>query len=237
MVAGQVVLMIVGEPVKVEFLVPDGLVAAEELVPIFQGLTDLFVARARTRTEAAGEVISCRAGCGACCRQIVPVSAAEARALARLVAAMPEPRRSQVRQRFDSALTMLADAGLLTRIERDRKGEDSEAPELALAYFYRGIACPFLDDESCSIHLDRPLACREYLVTSPAQNCKTPSAATIDMVRLEAKPSLALLKATGGETNDGWMPLVSALEFAARVQPSPPSRSGAEMLRDFLGQL
>jgi hypothetical protein len=33
-------------------------------------------------------------------------------------------------------------------------------------YFLQGVACPFLEAESCGIHPDRPLACREYLVTS-----------------------------------------------------------------------
>ncbi len=237
MVAGQAVLMIAGEPVKVEFFVPQGHVAAEELVPIFQGLTDLFVARAKARTEAEGKTVSCRAGCGTCCRQIVPVSEAEARALARLVAAMPEPRRSHVRQRFDSALAAIDAAGLQTRIERAGQGADGNARELGMAYFYKGIACPFLEDESCSIHPDRPLACREYLVTSPAQNCATPSAATIEKVGLEAKLSLALFKASGGDAYNDWLPLTSALEFAARVPSSPPSHSAAELLGEVLGQL
>jgi Fe-S-cluster containining protein len=235
MVAGQVVLMIADEPVKIEFLVPQGLVATEELLPIFQGLTELFVGRSRARAEAEGKMVSCRAGCGACCRQLVPVSETEARALARLVAAMPEPRRTQVRQRFDSALATLSAAGLLTQIERAGQGADVTTRELGLAYFYKGIACPFLDDESCSIHPDRPLACREYLVTSPAQNCATPSAATIEMVRPEARPSLALLKAS--EAYKGWLPLTSALEFAARVPSSLPSRGAAEILREVLDEL
>jgi Fe-S-cluster containining protein len=36
------------------------------------------------------------------------------------------------------------------------------------------MPCPFLEDESCSIHPDRPLVCREYLVTSPAELCAGP---------------------------------------------------------------
>ena len=35
--------------------------------------------------------------------------------------------------------------------------------------------CPFLEEESCSIHPDRPLVCREYLVTSPAELCAGPT--------------------------------------------------------------
>lgn len=237
LISGQLVLVIGGEPVRLELLVPEGPVAVEDVLPIFQGLTDLFVTRGAAKAEAAGRTVSCRAGCGACCRQIVPVSDAEARALAGLVDAMPEPRRSQVRQRFDDALAALAAGGLLARIDRAREQSGDDISELGLDYFHQGIACPFLEDESCSIHPDRPLACREYLVTSPAQNCQTPSPETIEMVKLEGKPSRALLKAGRAETKNGWMPLAAALRFAEDAPSSPRNRTGADILRDVIGQL
>src|SRR5580704_8020412 len=69
----------------------------EALLPVFQGLTNEVARRGAAKAVADGEKISCRAGCGACCRQAVPVAEAEARMLAALVAAMPEPRRSEIR--------------------------------------------------------------------------------------------------------------------------------------------
>ena len=48
---------------------------------------------------ARGEAISCKAGCGACCRQLVPVSETEAHHLRDVVEAMPEPRRAAVTAR------------------------------------------------------------------------------------------------------------------------------------------
>ena len=39
---------------------------------------------------AEGETISCKKGCGACCRQLVPISQVEARRIRDLVEAMPE---------------------------------------------------------------------------------------------------------------------------------------------------
>ena len=92
------------ERIPVEVTVPAGLLAVEDVLPIFHGLSSLFATRATERAEAGGREISCRAGCGACCRQLVPVAPAEARALAQLVEAMPEARREQVRRRFDAAL-------------------------------------------------------------------------------------------------------------------------------------
>ena len=228
---GQLVLVLSDEPVRLELTVPSGPVAVKDVLPIFQGLSSLMAERATARIEAEGKAVSCRAGCGACCRQLVPISAPEARALADLVAAMPEPRQSQVRQRFDDALTALSAAGVL---DRQSQPVDGNVAELGLDYFQLRIACPFLEDEACSIHRDRPLSCREYLVASPAEHCETPSANTIDRLKLEGHPSLTLLKA---EATAGWMPLVLALGFSEQAPPPERDRTGPEILRDLIGRL
>ena len=231
------VLMIGDEPVELELVVPDGPITVEETLPILQGLANLFVDRGVAVAEAAGRTISCRAGCGACCRQIVPISASEARALARLVDEMAEPRRSAVRERFEAALSTLDAGGLLATIDRVREEAADDAGTLGMDYFHAGIACPFLEDESCSIHPDRPLACRQYLVTSPPGNCKSPAAETIEMVALSGRPSRALAVAERSATGIGWMPLVYAIRFADRTPAPPPTRTAADILRDVMGRL
>jgi Fe-S-cluster containining protein len=234
LVTGRASFVIDGERVELELSVPAGPVAMEEVLPILQGLSDLYAARGAAKAEAEGRTVSCCAGCGACCRQFVPISEPEARSLARLVEAMPEPRRSEVRARFDAALASLGPTGILERATNPGQGEAYQA---ATEYFARRIACPFLEDESCSIHPDRPLACREYLVTSPAANCAAPKRASIDKVKLGGDPSLALLKVGREDTEIGWMPLVLALKFAAEAPPARRDRTGPEILRDVLGQL
>jgi Fe-S-cluster containining protein len=228
---GHVVLVLGGEPVRFELTVPAGLAAVEDVLPIFHGLSSFLAERATARAEADGRAVSCRAGCGACCRQLAPVSASEARDLARLVEAMPEPRRSHVRQRFDDALEALAAAGVLDRLIAPA---DDDRPQLGMDYFRQGVACPFLEDESCSIHPDRPLSCREYLVTSPAQNCAAPSSGTIQLLKLDADPSVALLNA---EAAIGWTALVLSLRFAEQAPPVERNRTGPHILRDLFGQL
>jgi len=226
---GWVTLAIGGEQVPVEMTVPAGLVAVEDVLPIVHGLSSLFATRATARVEAEGREISCRAGCGACCRQLVPVAPAEARALARLVEAMPEPRRERVRRRFDEALDTLEPLGLMERLDQNR----GDRLAIARAYFEAGVACPFLEDEACSIHADRPLSCREYLVTSPPELCAVLSP-DIEKVTLEARPSLALLNA---DLRDGWLPLVLSLVQDAQAPPSPRHRPAADILKDVIGGL
>ncbi len=235
---GRVTLVMGGEPVEVELSVPTGVVAFDDLLPVLHGLTDFLVDRGVAAAEAAGLKISCRAGCGACCRQIVPISQAEARHLARLVEAMPEPRRTQVRERFDAALAALDAGGLLEAIDAAREQVDGDARvELGRRYFGQGVACPFLEDESCGIHPERPLSCRQYLVTSPADRCRTPSPETIDTVTLPARPTQALLLADGDDSGAPWMPLVYALAYAANIPPPEPTRSAPDILRDVFSRL
>jgi Fe-S-cluster containining protein len=111
---------------------------------------------------------------------LVVISLVEAQALAELVASMPPERQAMIRGRFAEALRRLEAVELLSKDEP--KGErtlqvtdgDDAATRIDVAahlYFQQHIACPFLEDESCSIHPHRPLVCREYHVTSPAENC------------------------------------------------------------------
>ena len=231
LVTGQVVLVLGGEPVRFELTAPAGVATVQEVLPVLQGLSSALAERAEAKAQAEGRAVSCRAGCGACCRQLVPISSSEARALARLVDAMPEPRRGRIRRRFEEALESLNAGGVLERLVAAR---EKGRAELGMDYFRLGVACPFLEAESCSIHPDRPLSCREYLVTSPAENCTAPSAETIQLLKLDGDPSTALLKA---EASIGWMALVLALPFDEQSPPETPTRTGPEILGDLFGRL
>lgn len=227
---GKATLVMGGEPVAFELTVPAGPVAVEDVLPIFHGLASLFAERAAAKAAAEGRAVSCRAGCGACCRQLVPIAAAEARALAALVRSLPEPRQTAVRDRFAAAVDAAAEAGLFDQLT----GPGERRFEAGLDYFRLGVACPFLEDEACSIHADRPLSCREYLVTSPAGNCRSPTPEGIEKLTLEGDPSLAVLKA---DLRDGWLPLIHALVFDETAPPSARDRTGPEILADVLGRL
>lgn len=229
LIVGKVTLVLGGEPVPVELTVPSGPVSEQDLLPVLQGLSSHLAERGAARAEGQGRTISCRAGCGACCRQLVPVAISEARALVELIEAMPEPRRSEVRDRFDDAVASLDAAGILDRLNR----MDEPAETLALDYFRAGVPCPFLEAEACSIHPHRPLICREYLVTSPAENCSDPSGDTIERISIDGRPSRALFQ---GDAPRTWTPLVLAL---TEGQALPESRNGSapDILRDIFARL
>jgi Fe-S-cluster containining protein len=234
----DVELTIGGQPVHLDIAVPAGPTRPQDLLPVFRGMTDLVVGIAVQNTEREGKTISCRKGCGACCRQPVPVSESEALALAALVNRMPEPRQAQVRGRFAEALRRLEAAGLLDRIRDSDRVSDPELMALGHEYFNLGIPCPFLEDESCSIHPDRPLVCREFLVTSPAENCSHPTPDTVHRVPLPARPFRALRTLEGrAGSSPGWTTLVLALEHAERHPEGPAPRAGPAWLQEMFTHL
>ncbi len=198
-----------------ELTVPADATRKIDLLPLFRSLADTIVDAAVDDAKASGYTISCRKGCGACCRQVVPISDVEAESIRRLVEALPEPRRSTIVERFERARQALADAGLLDTLRASQSVPAGEAEALGQAYFALGIACPFLEDESCSIHDERPLVCREYLVTTPAANCAKPTRETIHCVPVPARVSRAIRRIGDDVPRDRepWIPLVLALEW------------------------
>ena len=219
--------------------VPAGPTRPRVLLPMIQRLTNELVGMGEAQVAARGEAVSCRAGCGACCRQVVPVSETEARHLRDLVAAMPEPRRAVVRDRFTDGLRRLADGGLGDAV-RDPLGV-TDTTAFGLAYFRLGVACPFLEGESCSIHPDRPLSCREFLVTSPAANCSDPTPETIRRVPTPGH-AMTSFAALDGLRPDGarvrWVPLIAALEWAdAHPEPPDATETGPELFGRFMTTL
>jgi len=217
--------------------VPDGMLRLADLLPILQAFDDAVVGVAVDKVERAGGVIPCRAGCGACCRQLVPVSPAEAVQLAELVAGMPDERQAELRERFRATLATLEERGLLGRLRRPASLKTlAGRRKIGAEYFRLWLPCPFLEEERCSLYPHRPLACREYLVTSPAEGCRAPGPETIRKVPLPVKFSQILYTFGDGfgAQASRWLPLVLALEWTERHARSQPVFPGPQVFSNFL---
>jgi Fe-S-cluster containining protein len=225
--------------IRGEFQVTTGPTTPPHLLPVLQSLTDAIVQSAVQAARAQGHSISCKNGCGACCRQLVPIPPTEAHRIRDLVNELPEPRRSEIQARFTEARRRLQHANLLEDLlDLGAVSKERRTP-LALDYFRQGIPCPFLEEESCSIHPDRPLVCREYLVTSSAEHCARPALETVQCVPLPAEVSkaLACLDTDRPAKSEPLVPLVLALEWADAHPEGLPARPGPELVRDFFDHL
>jgi Fe-S-cluster containining protein len=239
MVQASFSLPVEGAVLRGTVQVPAGKTTLTQLLPVIQGIENVIVGAVSDQAQAAGRPISCKAGCGACCRQMVPLNVFEAEALTEWLRSLPAERQAELAERFHRALCALRDAGIIDRIlESESVTEEGPMTQLAIDYFHAGVACPFLENESCSIHPIRPLACREYLVVSPPELCKDPAVHDVTGVRLPVKLSRALHHFGRTVTRDprGWIPLVFLMAWAkGGARPGDyVTGSGEELLQRFL---
>ena len=239
----EVRMTVGGRPLKMRVDVPTGPITPAALLPLYRSLVDRLMVMSFKATEEAGKPISCRKGCAACCRQVVAVSALEARELMKAVQRLPEPLQSRVRQRFAEARRRLqAEAPhLIPRLQYPQEFPLDQAAtfEMAREYLRLWIDCPFLEDEACTIYHERPVTCRQYAVVSAPEHCATLS----DDVRA--------LEPTGGAASQ-WMPvwertraghpanyiaLVVAPDFVEEHPAEPPARPGTEIFNEFITRM
>ncbi|MBL8176440.1 MAG: YkgJ family cysteine cluster protein [Bryobacterales bacterium] len=231
--SGTIGLRIGGEPVRVTVTVPNAAVHPVQILPAAATLTDAIVSAMQERATREGNSISCRAGCAACCRQIVPLSTWEARHIANHIAAIPEPKRTSVVSRFQAAVQAMSDASLTEPFLNPDARAGRSIHELGLAYLALGIPCPLLENEACSIYAIRPMACREHLVTSPAEHCANPASGRAHSLPMPARVSAALIQISG----QPYVPLPLALDWASSTPDTLSTRSAQDILRNLLANL
>jgi Fe-S-cluster containining protein len=241
-VAVEFSLTVGDEQLSAKVEVPSGQTNLTELLPVIQSMENAIVGVAAGRTEEAGFPVSCKAGCGACCRQMVPISIFEAQGLSQWIRSLPREQQVALEGRFHQTLLALKDTGIIDRLVHEDWFADSETTQkMGIDYFRLGVPCPFLENESCSIHPRRPLSCREYLVTSPPERCTDPAIHMVASVELPLKLSRGLYRMGAKLEHDrrGWIPLIFL--FAWMKSGADPgaafSGTGPEVLREFLTHL
>jgi Fe-S-cluster containining protein len=233
------VLNVQGAKIECNAQLPEGPVRPTVLLPVLQDLSNAMTDLTVQNAERRGLQLSCREGCGACCRQAVPVTQVEARALAGWLGALPPDRQKVLRERFGKAAARLEESGVAqaARELQPVKGREA-AQELALRYFALGIPCPFLEEERCTIHAIRPLRCREYLVSSPAENCAHPETKEAEGIEPPVLLSRVLSRwNTNGDAQPFQLILLTMLgEWVEShpVEEDRPHRTAPEMLQEFL---
>lgn len=156
---------------------PAGPAAFPDILPAVRDLADAMVERACADLASIGRPVTCGPGCEACCSHLVVVGEAEALRLARTVHALPEAHRARVEERFRLGLDRLEQSGLLPRLVGvfGRQAHDWRlVSEMQRAYWELSIPCPFLERGNCSIYEERPLICRQYLMSTPPAACADP---------------------------------------------------------------
>lgn len=224
--------------------VPTSFVPITAILPLMRSLGEEVQALEQRRLVEAGRTVSCQKGCAACCRMLVPISVPEAFALAQAIDRLEQSERNRRLAKLDLAQQQLARAGLLTKLSSFAESPDpvnDEAIEpLNRAYYALRMPCPFLDDEVCSIYADRPAACRELAVTSPATECQDMTKHTVQPIPVAVRIStaLSLLWADLTATTPRLIPLPLAIDWAKRHQAEQTQRwAGTELFEKALDKI
>jgi len=208
--------------IEVPLTVPHGFIPITDLVPSIQSLGDRVQLLEIQSALKGGRGISCQDGCAACCRMMIPVSPPEALVLWQMVKDLPAERRKGVLLRIDAIQELLRASNIFEPLHdlahSSRQFTDDDLEPLNHAYYALRMPCPFLEDESCSIYKSRPSACRELLVTSPAELCqdmvRNPVTAIPVPIRISTLLGTLWSQLFGGPTR--LIPMPFALEWAEK---------------------
>ncbi len=196
----------------------------QDLLPVFRSITGDLVNIAIHNAAAENKTVSCKSGCSVCCHMAVPVSEPEAYRLRAVVDGMPEAQRSAVEARFTAAMEVFRDTGLLKELFQSPVSEDDVPKKMANlhAYYAKRHPCPFLENHNCSIYEERPLICREFVVTSPAENCSNTEGEGVERLLVPSRPARALIAIAShqNESREAVLPLIQILEWTS--EPRAP---------------
>jgi len=200
--------------------VPTGFVPITSIVPLARRLGEEILKLEEHQSRETGRTVSCRMGCAACCRMLVPLSPPEAFSLVEYIEQLPTERREAIERKVTDTKADLTEHGLLNRLQAvadaERPIADVELEPINRAYYALRHPCPFLENEMCSIYEARPAACRELLVTSPAELCDNMVENPVEPVPVSVRIGtvLGLLWASMNGSSPRLIPLPLALDWA-----------------------
>lgn len=232
-------LQIGAYPIELQVAVNTQPSSPATILAFVQQFADKIVQIGVDEASKAGKQISCKKGCGACCAQLVPVTEIEIRYIADMIKSMPKPMKKVIMLRFDAARQKLQDAGLWQQLITPNSFEISRTDEFAMNYFDLQIECPFLVEGACSIHVNRPIICREYLVTSDAAYCACPRDEKIEGVSIPLRLSTILGHVCEDDCHhhSHWVPLIVAPYWQALYPNLPSRKTGQEWIQQFMNKL
>jgi Fe-S-cluster containining protein len=225
-----------GYRIKADVSIPSGRLRGPDMLPVYRQISDAVTQAVVAREQQSGETISCRKGCSACCKRLyVEVTDAEAYRLHDVVRSLPEQHRRRVESRFASIRKQLVEAGMYEDVMAMHV-KDEARHRLGADYYELGIECPFLEDDACSVYQERPLACREYLVTSPANECARPQHGKVQRVRFPSSAVSYAMRMTQDASDDARLVPLALIPSWIEQNPEPDQPTGGvELLMRAFG--
>jgi Fe-S-cluster containining protein len=161
---------LVGTTISLRIGVREGPARLSDIVPLARMISDKFTSIFRDNLAKNNRSVSCHKGCCACCSYLVALSFPEIfRLQEELTIMAARDGISFLQSCLDSAKKILD----MYSNEKHKLNECAEIDQISRWYSELHLPCPFLSNGLCSIYEQRPLACREHMVTSPPALCKS----------------------------------------------------------------
>ena len=226
-----------GRPLTLTVGYEEGPARLADTVPAARAICDTLCAAVAEHLAAEGRPVSCRKGCSACCGYLVSVSAPEIYALQQMMTQLPAGECRRLLENCITTATQILDKDLL---HKHHIGNDAQSADISAWYQELNVKCPFLAGQICRIYDQRPLACREFMVTSAPADCRTDTADEPEVVNLPFSVLEALARLAAAleqtEVQADMLPLALACSdrYYRRSQQTWPA---SELVRRFLAIL
>ena len=231
-------LDILGKPTCLYINVARGQARLSEMAPLARTLSTKLALATLERLRESGKSVPCCKGCSACCSYLIPLSVPEALCMAEELSALPpEEGRTLLQSSLDTAKT------ILEQMPKDfNTGEpptDSGIRSSQLGAWYAGLRlhCPFLLDNLCVMYDQRPIACREHVVTGTATLCDVEGTGEPDVTKMPVSvlECLGRLAAELEQSDVEAIMLPLALPWAQEnIERSKRTWSAVDMVEQFI---
>jgi Fe-S-cluster containining protein len=181
-------LDIVGESTQFRIRVEDKQAKLADIVPMARLLSTRIIQSVQNILAGNGIAVPCGKGCAVCCHYLTLLSVPEAFRMMEEIMLMPQEQFNDVKQyclkiaeQYEKQLLKYGafNVSLNTNIVNE-----PQLMEIAEWYFKKKLPCPFLHNNLCTIYGQRPVACREYLVSGSVLRCQANDDETARKVRV-----------------------------------------------------
>jgi len=183
----DLVIDIFDKPVVVRVRIGSRSAGLGDVVPLARAVAEEITKKTLEALGSGQSRIACRPGCCACCHYLVPLSVPEALRLNHEIQCLPDFRRRLIQRECILEARRILEQGRAGAVSCHQEcGATPTAEDLkALSQWYKNLSltCPFLEDGLCTIYAERPISCREHVVTGSAGVCSG-QAGVAEVVRM-----------------------------------------------------
>lgn len=179
-----------GKPLHLRIGIIDGPATLSDIVSLARSISDEQCLTVIDHLETNGQCVQCSKGCFACCGYLVTLSLPEVFRMQKELSAMGAGRYVSILYSCLDSSKKILDIDVL---EEYNINEKPEMTQISKWYAELDLSCPFLSNGLCGIYEQRPLACREHMVTTSPQSCINNEMNTTEIVDMP----VSILEALG----------------------------------------